>query len=117
MIKINTMKKLKILFALIALATIIVACNITQQTTAYNTIAAVEVTATTAVNGYYALIIKGVVPTNSVPQVSRAFNDLQLACTLAAATAQAGTNALATANLTTELGDLTTLITSLIPSK
>jgi len=45
-----------------------------------------------------------------VHQVSKAYNDLQAALTLAAAADQAGTNAIAPAELEAEFGDLVNLI-------
>ena len=96
-----------------ALSLAIVACNTTQQQTAYNTIYTIEQTATVGVNTYYALVIKGTVPTNGVPAVSKAFNDLQAACALAAAASQAGSNALATSNLVVEASSLGALIQAL----
>lgn len=100
--------------SLIGLSLLVVAgCTTSQQTTAYTTIATVEQTATVAVDGYYSLVLKGIVTTNSVPIVSKAFNDLQAAGMLAATTAQAGTNALAPSSLILEASQLGTLITSL----
>jgi hypothetical protein len=103
------MKKLILGLGLVAVA----GCTTPQQTTAYTTIATVEQTATVAVDGYYALVLKGVVSTNNVPIVSKAFNDLQAAGMLAATTAQAGTNSLAPSNLVLEASQLGTLIQSL----
>ncbi|MDE2101570.1 MAG: hypothetical protein KGL39_30270 [Patescibacteria group bacterium] len=88
-------------------------CNTPQQRIAYNTIFTVEQSASTAVDGYYSLVIRGTVSTNSVPEVSQKFNQLQAACTLAAATTESGTNAVAPAELTTELSDLLTFISTL----
>lgn len=103
------MKKLIIAACVI----ILVGCTTSQQRTGYNTIFSVEQTATTAVDGYYALVLKGVVTTNSVPMVSQKFNQLQAACTLAADTTQAGTNALASASLVQEETDLISLVNGL----
>jgi hypothetical protein len=105
----QTMKK-----SLIGLSLLVVAgCTTSQQTTAYTTIATVEQTATVAVDGYYSLVLKGIVTTNSIPIVSKAFNDLQAAGTLAAAASQAGANALATSNLVVEASSLGALIQTL----
>ena len=101
---------------LVTASGVFVGCNTTQQRTAYNTIFTVEQTADTAVDGYFALVIKGTVPTNSVPIVAQRFNQLQAACTLAAAASQAGTNAIASANLTAELVDLTAFIATIEPA-
>ena len=107
----------------LGLAALLLACGVfagcslftgtTAQRTEYNTIFSVEQTASLTVDGYYALVIKGVVPTNDVPQVSHLFSDIQAAGTLAAAGSQNGTNALAPASLTAELSSLTTLITTI----
>lgn len=98
-------------------AVIAFGCTTASQTTAYKTISTVEQTATTAVSGYYALVINGTVPTNDVPRVSAIYNDIQAAGLLAAAASQAGTNALAPETLVVELTDLTTLITTITHTK
>ena len=92
---------------------VVVGCTTTSQRTAYNTIATVEQTATLAVDDYYTAVIKGITTTNGVPQVSKAYNDLQAAGTLAALASQAGTNALAPASLVLEASQLGVLITTL----
>ena len=108
------MQKIKIgLGALLLACAVFVGCNTTQQRTAYNTIFSVEQTASLTVDGYYALVIKGVVTTNDVPQVSKIYNDIQASGTLAAAGSQFGTNALAPASLIAELSSLTSLITTI----
>jgi hypothetical protein len=105
----QTMKK-----SLIGLSLLVVAgCTTTQQVTAFNSINTVEQAATLAVKDYFALVIKGTVTTNGVPAVSRAYNDLQAAGTLAAAASQAGANALATSNLVVEASSLGALIQTL----
>jgi len=93
----------------------LVGCSTPQQRVAYNTIFTVEQTASAAVDGYYAAVIKGLATTNEVPQVSQAYNHLQIACTIAASTTEAGTNVLAPANINIELVQLTNLIASLMP--
>jgi len=108
---------LPIFAALITAQVIIVGCGTTPQTTAYNTIFTVETTASAAVDGYYTAVIKGIAPTNQVPQVSQAFNTLQAACILASTTSQAGTNALASPELTVELGQLLNLVQTAAPTK
>lgn len=72
------------------------------QTAAYKTIAAIETGATTSVNGYYALVIKGTVPTNGVPAVSAAFNHLQGSVSVAVIEASGNTNAAAPVALIAE---------------
>jgi hypothetical protein len=108
------MKRILVILAgAAALSVAIVACTTTQQVTAYNSINTVEQTATLAVNDYFALVIKGTVPTNGVPMVAKAYNDLQAAGALAAAASQAGGNALAASNLVVEASSLGALITAL----
>jgi uncharacterized lipoprotein YmbA len=106
------MKKIKItaaIFASIA-STAIVGCTTTQQTTAYNTIGAVEAAGKTAYDGYAALVIAGTVPTNTVPQASEAYNQLQADALLAATLSSEGTNAIASTNLTADLSALATVV-------
>ena len=92
---------------------IVAGCSTTAQRTAFNTIATVEQTATLGVDDYFTLVIQNKVPTNGVPAVSKAFNDLQAAGKLAASASEAGTNALAPGSLVIEAGNLGTLITTL----
>lgn len=96
--------------AILSAAILLVGCTTTQQNQAYTTIGSIETAATAALTAYDDAVIKGQVSTNSVPQVSKAYNDLQAALTLAAAASQQGTNALSTADLEADLGDLFTLI-------
>jgi hypothetical protein len=114
------MKKYKITIAL-ALTTMLLCsgmtCSTSSQRTAYNSIFTVEQTASTAVDGYYALVIKGVVKTNDVPAVSLRFNQFQAAATIAATTSAAGTNAIAPASLSAELADLLAFISTLTATK
>jgi hypothetical protein len=104
---------MKKLIISLVLATTIIGCTTSSQRTTYNTIFTVEQTASTAVDTYYSLVIKGTITTNNVPVVSKAFNDLQAAATLAATADQAGTNALAPASLILEASQLGSLITTL----
>jgi hypothetical protein len=101
---------LELVGAIVAIA--LSSCTTTQQRTAYNTIFTVEQTATVAVDGYYTLVIKGTLNTNSVPIVSKSYNNIQAAGKTAADAAQAGTNALAPASLIIEVTDLGHLITT-----
>ena len=113
-------KQIAVLFCFIAICAAVAfsfgCASDSAQRTAYTTIASVEATASAAVDSYYALVIRGVVSTNQVPTVAQKFNSLQAACTLAAAVDQAGTNAVATANLTAELQDLSAFILTLQPA-
>lgn len=94
------------------LAIFIIGYDTTQQTAAYKTLYGLEVATTGAYDGYTAAVIKGSVPTNSVPQVSHAFNDFQSAMGVAIIAAQNNTNALAPANLVTESTAVINLITT-----
>jgi hypothetical protein len=102
---------MRLLFVAI-LAAAIVGCTTSQQTTAYKTLYGLEVATTGAYDGYTAAVIKGAIPTNSVPQVSHAFNDFQAAMGVAVVAAQNNTNALASANLVTESTAVINLITT-----
>lgn len=113
------MKQFKFIAALIAIAAICVGlngCKTPVQRTAYNTISSVEQAASLAVDSYYALVIKGVVSTSSVAQVSAAFNKLQTDCTIAAAASKNGLSSTATPDMILQLSNLTALISSIKPS-
>ena len=101
----------------LALSLLVSGCTSTSQRTTYNTIATVEQTATVAVDDYYTLVLQSKLSTNGVPEVSKAFNDLQAAAVLATSVAQNGTNNLAPANLVLEASQLGTLITTLESNK
>ena len=106
---------MKFTFAIIAASLLLCGCQTPVQRTAYNTISTVEQAATLAVNGYYALVIKGVVPTNAVPEVSAIYNKIQADGQIAAAAAQGGVSATATPDMLLNLGSLTSLIATLQP--
>jgi hypothetical protein len=100
------MKRLQFLLTSATVSALIfglVACTTSVQTTTYNALATVEATADTTYSNYVAQVIKGTIPTNSLPTVSQAYNTLHAAIAAAAAVDQAGTNALVPANLTAEL--------------
>lgn len=94
-----------------------IGCATNSQRTTFNTIASVEATASAALDAYDQAVISKKITTNSVPQVSEAFNALQQAATLAAAVDQSGTNALAPSALSAELTQFVTLISTLVPTK
>jgi hypothetical protein len=94
-----------------------VGCTTSQQTTAANTIGTVSATATAAYDGYCRAIITGIASTNQLPQVSSAYNDLLASCVVAESVAQSGTNALADANLVTEVNALVSLISTATKTK
>jgi hypothetical protein len=111
----DIMKNLQVPLYCLALATlfsiaVLVGCTTSQQTTGFQTISGVEATATAAVNTYDDAVIKGQLSTNSLPEVSQAFNQLQIALKLAAAADQAGMNGLAPANLIAQSQELINLI-------
>jgi hypothetical protein len=85
-------------------------CTTTQQTATYKTLYTLEASTTTAYIAYVQTVIAGTTSTNSLPTVSKAFNDFQAAMVLAAALNQNNTNALAPTSLQTEAIDLVNLI-------
>jgi uncharacterized lipoprotein YehR (DUF1307 family) len=87
-------------------------CTTSQQTTTYNALASLEATADISYSNYVTLVIKGQISTNSLPAISKAYNDLHAAVNLAATLDQAGTNVTVPANLTAELTSLVNLITT-----
>lgn len=92
---------------------LLVACNTSQKRIGYNTIYSVQRTGTAAVDGYYSLVIKGALPTNDVPKVSRAYNQFQASVLVALDVVQFNTNALAPASLVIEATDLVNLVNSI----
>lgn len=88
-------------------------CTTTQQRATYNSLYSLEKTTSTIVDGYFAMVINGSVPTNGVPQVSTLFNKFQASFLLALDAAQYNTNAMAPAALQVESQDLINLITIL----
>ena len=96
----------------VMISTVVISCTTTQQTAAYKTLYGLEVATTGAYDGYTAAVIKGAIPTNSVPQVSKAFNDFQAAEQVAVIAAANNTNALAPANLVMESTAIINLITT-----
>jgi hypothetical protein len=103
------MKKLLLMAPVCLLA----GCGTPPQTVAFNTIGSVEATATTTYDDYVKLVIQGTVSTNSVPQVSKIFNQIQASGLVAEVASAAGTNALAPAELTEELATLVNLVSTL----
>jgi hypothetical protein len=66
----------------IILAVLLAGCASTQ-TTQFKTISSAQTAVNVAYNGYLDLVEKQQIATNSVPQVSKAFNDFQQAATSA----------------------------------
>lgn len=92
------------------LALIFIGCTTNQQATAVKTLGTLESTATAAIDQYYAGVLKGTITTNSMPKVSKAYNDFQAAMVLAVSLVQNNTNALAPSDLIQEGADLVNLI-------
>ena len=112
------MKRFLSLLLVAALITVFaLGCSTPAQRTAYNTIATVQQTAAVAYDGYADLVIAGTVSTTALPEVSLRYNQLRLACTVAATASQAGTNAIAPATLTAELVQFTALVATFVPAK
>jgi hypothetical protein len=104
--------KLRMPIALsIVVAAILMGCNTSQQTTAYNTIYSLEKSTTAAYTGYIDLVIQGTVSTNALPVVSKAYNNFQAAAATATDAANFSTNALAPASLVTLAQDVINEIT------
>lgn len=98
---------------MIPLVVLLSGCNTTQQQIAFNSLSSIEQGVTTAYDGYSTLVIKGQLTTNSVPQVSKAFNDFQGAFTVALDAVQFNTNAVAPAALVVEGQDVINLIVTI----
>lgn len=88
------------------------ACNTTQQTVAYKSIASLEQGATSSYDAYCGLVINRALPTNGVPAASAAFQHFQDSAKLATLLAMNNTNALAPAQLSAEEAQFLTLINS-----
>lgn len=87
-------------------------CTTSQETVAFETLSSIQSTARAGYDGYAALVATGSLPTNDVPQVSHAYNDLQSGIVLAAVLLNNNTNALAPTNIVTEAADFATLLTT-----
>ena len=70
-------------------------------------------TASATYDGYLGAVLAGQVKTNDVPKVSQLFTQIQAGCALAAVADQAGTNAIAPAELTVEVSQLVALVATL----
>lgn len=90
-------------------------CKTSQQRISYNTLYSVQTVTVGAFDGYVAQVIKGNIPTNSLPQVSRKFNIFQASYRVALDAVQYNTNALAPDSLLVISGDLINLINSTTP--
>lgn len=106
------MKKIVTLLTILSVA-VIIGCTTNQQTTAFKTIGAAEATVNFAHDSYQGLVIKGVIATNTVPEVSHLYNNFQAAELLALDAVQFNTNAIAPSSLIVEGQDLVNLINSI----
>jgi len=101
-------KKLALYITSVAL--LVVACTMTAQRRATNTIGSLEQTAQAAIDSYWSLVLQGKVGTNDVPKVAKAFDAFQYSVKVALDAVQYNTNALAPGNLVLESQDLLNLI-------
>lgn len=88
-------------------------CTTNQQKIALNTLGTLEQTTTAAVDAYDSLVIKGTVPTNDVPRVSKAYNTFQASMLVALDAVQFNTNAVSPPSLVVESQDVINLITTI----
>jgi len=102
------MKKLLASLGLVAIVAI--GCTTTQQQTTFNTLYSLEHVTVATYDGYLDTVIKGQTSTNSVPQVSKAYNTFQASYLVALDAAQYNTNALAPNSLLVESQDVINLI-------
>lgn len=96
---------------------LVTGCSTSQQSTAFNAMSSLELVVDTGYTNYLHLVITGQIPTNSVPTISKAYNDVHAAIGAAAVVDQAGTNVLLEANLTAEAGAFGTLVATAIANK
>jgi hypothetical protein len=90
---VKQMKKTKLLVFGAALCVALVVGCTSPSTTTYNTLSSVEATTSAAYTGYLSSVVHGIVPTNSVPVVSRDFNLFQAVMAATVAVAAQGSNA------------------------
>lgn len=83
------------------------------QRTTFNTIGAIDATATASITELFKEAINHEIPTNNVPEASLRYNQLHAALLIASVTAQNGTNALAPAALVQEASELGAFIITL----
>ncbi len=96
------MRKLQTFAALALVAIALTACQTGKESAAFKTISAIQTGSTTTLNAFYALVIKGTIPTNGVPAVSGAYNHLQGSITEAVIASSGNTNAPAPVSLVAE---------------
>jgi hypothetical protein len=103
--------------ATLALCLFLFGCTTTPQTTAYNTLYTVEQSTTAAYDAYLSAAIQGTVSTNSLPALSKEYNDFQASMAAAVILVQNNTNALASTNLVAEGAAIVTAITTIESNK
>lgn len=87
-------------------------CASPPATVAYQTIFDLETTTTAAFDGYLMGVAKGQISTNSVPQISKAFNLFQTDAAALLEAAQFSTNTIAPSGLITEAANVANAILS-----
>lgn len=105
------MKRLILILALSAPLWLGMTCGPSGQTTAYTTLATTGLTVNGAYTAYLKLVVTGKVATNSVPSISAAYNDFQLAYGAALTLAQYNPNAIAPSNVVASANALVSKIT------
>lgn len=101
---------------LAAVLTSTTGCNTTSQRTAFNTLGALESTVTAGVDAYFLASVKGLAPTNGIPQVSSVYNKFQADMQLAVTLAQNSTNALASSNIVAEANGVLNVVSQFYPA-
>ena len=91
---------MKKLLMTVLCAAFVVGCTTTARTR-YNTLATVQATTSKAVEGYFDLVIKGKLPTNNVPRVTKAYDTYLVIWGAAVDVAQWNTNTAAPTAVTT----------------
>jgi uncharacterized protein YcfL len=101
---------MKKLLLSLSFGALLIGCTATQQTTAYQSISTVYLSAKTAYDIYIESVITGKSSTNGVPAVSAAYNKVQAGVVFAASISENSTNALAPASLLTDFSAFTNVI-------
>lgn len=103
----------KLFLSSIAVVILLAACTTNQQKIATNTLFSLQQTTGAAVDTYDSLVIQGKLPTNSIPQVTKAYNQFQAAFLVALDGVQFNTNAVAPPALIIESQDVINLVTTI----
>lgn len=105
--------KLFILLAVLSAALALTNCATSTQTTEFKTISAAETAVNASYSGYLDLVETGKLATNSVPQVSKAYNDFQASASIAILTHGLSVTNPVPSDLATLAANVLTLITTL----